>query len=60
MQTHQRYGHIILIPVGQFAIEHDPTLLRGRIQGDPPLGLHRYIEQYVYYPAVVHLSAFTV
>jgi len=28
---------------------------------DPlPLGLHRYIEQYVYYPAVVHLSAFTV
>ena len=27
---------------------------------DPPLGLHRYIEQYVYYPAVVHFSAFTV
>jgi len=26
----------------------------------PPLGLHRHIEQYVYYPAVVHLSAFTV
>ena len=25
-----------------------------------PLGLHRYKEQYVYYPAVVHLSAFTV
>ena len=26
----------------------------------PPLGLHRYIEQYLYYPAVVYLSAFTV
>ena len=26
----------------------------------PPLGLHRYIEQYVYYPAVIHLSGFTV
>jgi len=26
----------------------------------PPLGLHRNIEQYVYYPAVVHLSAFTI
>ena len=25
-----------------------------------PLRLHGYIEQYVYYPAVVHLSAFTV
>jgi len=38
---------------------------RGRFRGgslgsmDPP-GLHRYIEQYVYYPAVVLLSAFTV
>jgi len=26
----------------------------------PPLRLHRYIEQYVYYPAEVHLSAFIV
>ena len=39
---------------------------RGRIQGvlgvhgPPSLGLHRNIEQYVYYPAIVHLSAFTV
>ena len=33
--------------------------LRGGSRGGV-LGLHRYIEQYVYYPVVVHLSAFTV
>ena len=26
------------------------------VHGPPPLGLHRYIEQYVYYPAVLYCT----